>query len=282
MSSVNDYIQLMRLNKPIGLFLLLWPTLWGLLLAGNGHPHASVVVIFILGVLLMRSAGCVINDFADRRIDKHVARTRERPVTAGKIPPMMAVMLFFVLSAIAFSMVFFLNEFTRWLAVMGGVLAFCYPFLKRVTHLPQIGLGLAFAWGVPMSFAALHNHIPWAAWELFVAAALWPVVYDTMYAMVDRDDDIKINVKSTAILFGHQARVFIGVLQLIFLLIMWDVGRRFQLKSPYFMALLVVGVLFVYQLSLLKGADRERCFNAFLNNQWVGMIIFIGILASYL
>jgi 4-hydroxybenzoate polyprenyltransferase len=277
---VKNYIYLMRLHKPIGIFLLLWPTLWALWLAGEGKPNIIIVCIFILGVILMRSAGCIINDFADRKFDRFVERTRDRPLASGKISSRTALVLFFVLLAAAFFLVLLLNRFTILLAFVGAILAVVYPFLKRITHLPQLGLGLAFSWGIPMAFAAIMNTVPDKSWILFIAAVIWPVIYDTMYAMVDREDDEKIGVKSTAILFGKWDRGIIATFQLIFILLLIECGFLFSLHYEYFICLGLVILLFVYQQWLIKDRNREKCFRAFLNNHWVGMLIFFGIAIS--
>jgi 4-hydroxybenzoate polyprenyltransferase len=274
---MNKYISLMRLNKPIGILLLLWPTLWALWLAGNGNPNIFIVGIFILGTIIMRSAGCIINDFADRNFDKHVERTQHRPLSTGKISVKSALILFFVLLACAFALVLLLNRLTIILAFVGAILATLYPFLKRVTHLPQLGLGLAFSWGVPMAFAAINNNVPINAWILFLVAAIWPVIYDTMYAMVDRNDDVTIGIKSTAILFGDADKLIIATLQIIFLLLMIMCGVLFKLTSIYYVSLFISFLLFCYQQWLIKDRDKTLCFKAFLNNHWVGMVIFLGI-----
>lgn len=279
--AILNYFYLMRLNKPIGIFLLLWPTLWALWLAGEGRPNLAVVLIFMVGVILMRSAGCVINDIADRDFDKYVERTRDRPLTSGKISLFSAWILFFILMALAFLLVLLLNRFAILLAFVGAALAMTYPLMKRYTHLPQLGLGLAFSWGVPMAFAAMNNTVPFKAWLLFLAAVIWPVIYDTLYAMVDRSDDLKIGVKSTAILFTGKERVIVAGLQLIFLALLICCGILFQLKAAYYFSLVVCALFFIYQLWLIKDSQREQCFQAFLNNHWVGMMIFAGIVLSY-
>lgn len=281
MTNIKNYIYLMRLNKPIGIFLLLWPTLWALWLAGEGKPNLLVVSIFILGVIIMRSAGCIINDFADRKFDKYVERTRERPLATGKISTTNALVLFFVLLLFALCLVLLLNRLTLFLAVIGAVLAVVYPFLKRITHLPQIGLGLAFAWGVPMAFAALTGHVVAKSWVLFLSAALWPVIYDTLYAMVDRMDDIKIGIKSTAILWGRADKIVIALLQIAFIGCLSWTGILFDLNLPYFLSLILVTIFFIYEQWLIRDRVREKCFEAFLNNHWVGMVIFVGIIMSY-
>lgn len=276
---MKNYCYLMRLDKPIGIFLLLWPSLWALWLAGNGRPSWHIVWIFVLGVVLMRSAGCVINDIADRHVDKYVKRTAERPLTANKISLRSAILIFVGLLLSAGGLVLLLNPFTQMLAIIGALLTVVYPFLKRVTHLPQLGLGVAFAWSVPMAFAAEMNHIPSEAWFLFATAILWPIIFDTIYAMVDRQDDIKINVKSSAILFGKYDRWIIGLLQAVFLFLMVSVGYAFHLSWQYKLGLFMAAALFVYQQLLMR--DSTKYFAAFLNNQWVGFVIFCGIVASF-
>lgn len=274
---MKKYLQLMRLHKPIGILLLLWPTLWALWLSGHGHPHFKIAVIFIAGVIIMRSAGCVINDIADRHVDKFVERTRERPITARKISVRNAFILFSCLMGVAFFLVCLLNQFTIFLAVVGALLTIMYPFLKRFTHLPQLGLGVAFAWGVPMAFAAQTNSIPWSGWQLFFAAALWPVMYDTLYAMVDRKDDVMIGVKSTAILFGKHDRRIVGIMQCLLLALFVNVGFAFHLGKIYFYSVMIAALLFLYQLYLIKDRSPQQCFKAFINNHWVGLVIFLGI-----
>ncbi len=278
---VKQYSLLMRLNKPIGIFLVLWPTLWALWLAGAGSPNRVVMLIFILGCILMRSAGCVINDIADRRLDGFVTRTQDRPLPAARISVGAACALFLVLLSCAFLLVLLLNKITILLACMGALFAVGYPFLKRVTYLPQMGLGIAFSWGVPMAFAALTGAVSPQGWLVFFTAFLWPIIYDTMYAMVDRVDDIKVGIKSTAILFGKADRLLIGFLQSVFLLLLCLVGNVFQLTVFYYLSLVGVGILFIYQQLLIKDALPENCFKAFLNNNWVGCVIFLGIVLSY-
>lgn len=274
---IKQYIYLMRLDKPIGIFLLLWPALWGLWLASQGRPHLKIVIIFVIGVILMRSAGCIINDFADRKVDLHVARTKNRPLTSGQLSNREALLLFCFLSLCAFALTFLLNKLTVGLAIIGALLSIVYPFLKRITHLPQLGLGLAFALSIPMAFAAETQTIPGRAWPLFLAAVVWPVIYDTLYAMVDREDDLKIGIKSTAILFKGYDRCLIGLLQIIFLLLLIKVGVDFSLQHFYYYSLIVVAILFSYQQFLIRERFAPNCFKAFLNNQWVGFSIFAGI-----
>ena len=275
------YIRLMRLDKPIGILLLLWPTLWALWIAGEGHPRPWLVIVFLAGVVLMRSAGCVINDYADRKIDSHVKRTAQRPLTAGLVSKNEALMLFGGLVLLAFLLVLTLNPLTIGLSLVGAFLATSYPFTKRFTHLPQAYLGAAFGWAIPMAFAAQTGSVDPRSWWLFAAVLIWALIYDTMYAMVDRDDDLKIGVKSSAILFGRYDRLIIGLLQLIFLGLLIHVGSLFGLGSYYYVGLGVAAVLMVYHQWLIRDRERESCFKAFLHNHWVGVAVFIGILANY-
>jgi len=277
-TQLPHYLFLLRLHKPIGILLLLWPTLWALWLAGRGHPDTTIVSVFILGTVLMRSAGCALNDWVDRKVDGHVERTRLRPLVTGKVSSFEALSLVFVLSGIAFALVvYYCNRYAVFLSLWGAVLAAGYPFLKRITHLPQVGLGLAFAWGVPMAFAAQTNAVPGPAWFLFFTCALWPIIYDTQYAMVDRNDDERIGVKSTAILFGQYDYWIIGILQLIFLVLLTINGYLFGLEWIYYCSVVIAGCLFAYQQQLIKTRDRDACFSAFLNNHWIGLILFLGI-----
>lgn len=274
---MRQFFYLARLDKPIGIYLLLWPTLWGLWLGGEGRPDLKVVTIFLLGVLVMRSAGCVMNDMADYKLDAFVDRTRLRPLAAKTLSLKEARIFFVTLMLIAFIVVCFTNLQTILLALCGAFFAILYPFLKRITHLPQLGLGIAFSWSIPMAFMALQQTIPTNAWILFLAAIIWPVIYDTQYAMTDRPDDIKIGIKSTAILFGNQDLTMIGILQILFLSLMCFVGYLFHLKIIYFFSLILVGVLFIYQQTLIKERVPTNCFKAFLNNHWVGGLIFLGM-----
>jgi 4-hydroxybenzoate polyprenyltransferase len=282
MSRLREYALLMRLDRPIGIFLLLWPALWALLIAGDGRPDALVLVVFILGVILMRSAGCVINDFADRDIDGHVKRTRERPLAAGRVSELEAKLLFLVLCLLAFALVLLLNPLTIMLSFVGALLAATYPFMKRVTHLPQVYLGAAFGWSVPMAFAAQTGSVPPIAWLLFTATVLWATVYDTMYAMVDRDDDLVLGVKSTAILFGNADRQIIGVIQAMLLICLLMVGHQADLGLYYFAGVFVAAGMAVYQQALIRYREREGCFRAFLNNNWFGATVFTGLLLDYM
>ncbi len=278
MLNLKHYIHLMRLNKPIGILLLLWPTLWALWLAGEGHPDPTILAIFLLGVVIMRSAGCICNDLADRHIDGNVTRTVERPLPQGHVSLKGALTLTLFLLLLAFGLVLMCNQLTIGLAFIGVGMAILYPFMKRITDLPQVGLGAAFSWGVPMAFAAETGMIPTSAWILFFTAMIWPVIYDTMYAMVDREDDKKIGVKSTAILFNQYDTLIIGLLQCCFIVLLIMVGFTFQLSTAYFISLFFVSGLFLYQQWLIKDRDASNCYRAFSNNQWVGLVIFIGIL----
>lgn len=278
----RQYWYLMRFHRPIGIFLLLWPPMWALWIAGEGRPDPKVVLVFVLGVVLMRAAGCVINDYADRDFDPHVARTRDRPIAAGRVSAQEALLLFAGLCGLAFLLVLQLNRLTVALSFIGLFLAASYPFTKRFTHLPQAYLGIAFGWAVPMAFAAQSGEIPAVAWGLFAATILWALVYDTMYAMVDRDDDLKIGVKSTAILFGRHDRLVIGLIQAGMVAILGWVGKTAQLGASYYLGLIVAIALAVYQQRLLAGRERDKCFQAFLNNNWFGAVIFIAIVLDYL
>ncbi|MBQ0757766.1 MAG: 4-hydroxybenzoate octaprenyltransferase [Amphritea sp.] len=274
--------QLMRVSKPIGTYLVLWPMLCSLWIAAEGIPSLDLLFIFCLGTFLMRSAGCVINDFADREVDGHVKRTAQRPLPGGRISTKEALALFFVLLISAFILVLFTNSLTIWLSFGAVLLAASYPFMKRYTHLPQVVLGMAFAWAIPMAFSATLDEIPTIAWLIYTATMLWTVAYDTMYAMVDRDDDIKIGVKSTAILFGDMDKVIIGILQLLTLIIFIMVGLKLGLAIGFYLGLTVMAGLFVYQQYLIKDRQREACFSAFLNNNYAGLALFIGIVIDYL
>lgn len=275
------YGRLMRLDKPIGIYLLIWPMLWALWIAGNGYPNPVIVLIFLVGALLMRSAGCVINDFADRRIDGQVERTRERPLASGEAAPWEALLLFAVLLAVALLLVLQLNPLTLKLAFLAAGLAVLYPFMKRFTHLPQLFLGFAFAWSIPMAFAALTEAVPGVAWLLWLATVAWVVAYDTMYAMVDHDDDLRIGVKSTAILFGCYDRLIIGLLQLIMLGLLAIAGWQLDLGFAWYGGLAGAAVLASYQQWLLRERERAACFRAFLNNNYTGALVFAGLLLDY-
>ena len=279
---LHAYIQLMRLDKPIGSLLLLWPTLWSLWIAAKGFPDFSVLIVFILGVFLMRSAGCVINDFADRKVDGFVERTKHRPLPSGRATSREAVILFVILACTAFLLVLTQNMLTIQLSFVGVLLAFSYPFMKRFTNLPQFVLGLAFSWAIPMAYAAQTNHLPSVVWLVFSINVLWTIAYDTMYGMVDRDDDLKVGIKSTAILFGDYDKLIVGLLQLCSLLLLVCLGLFEQLGLVYYLALFVVLIMFIKQQIAIKSRDKEACFKAFLDNNWVGMVIFIALFISYL
>lgn len=276
------YLQLARIDKPIGTLLLLWPTLWALWLAAGGLPNLWVLTVFVVGVFLMRSAGCVINDYADRNFDGHVKRTSGRPLPTGKVDPREALALFFVLALISFGLVLTLNSLTIAMSFIGLLLAVSYPFMKRFIPIPQLVLGMAFSWSIPMAYAAQANALPAGAWLVFIANLLWTVAYDTQYAMVDRDDDLKLGLKSSAILFGRHDKRIIGVLQLATLLILLLVGQLMALGSSYYWGLLGAAVLFVYQQRLIRERQREACFQAFLNNNYVGALVFAGLVLDYL
>lgn len=275
------YVRLMRLDKPIGILLLLWPTLWALWIAGQGQPDPVVVVIFILGVVLMRSAGCVINDYADRKVDGAVERTKMRPLAAGDVSVKEALTLFFILLAISFLLVLQLDKFTIGLSVVAVFLAGSYPFMKRFTHFPQVFLGAAFGWAIPMAFSALTGSLDSRLWLLFAATVVWAVVYDTMYAMVDRDDDIKVGVKSTAVIFGTYDKLIIALLQILMLFLLFQAGQVFSLGLSYFTGLVLSGLLMIYHQWLIRDRDRQACFKAFLHNHWIGVILFVAILIDY-
>ncbi|WP_165857407.1 4-hydroxybenzoate octaprenyltransferase [Marinobacter sp. JSM 1782161] len=282
-TKLSAYYRLTRLDRPIGSLLVLWPTLWALWLAGDGIPAIGNLVVFVLGVFMMRSAGCAINDFADRKVDGHVKRTKARPLATGEIKPAEAVLLFLGLCLASFLMVvFFTNTLTLYLSFGGLVLAFIYPFMKRYTHLPQLFLGAAFSWAIPMAWAAEANDVTRLTWLLFTANLLWTVAYDTLYAMVDRDDDLKIGVKSTAILFGEADRLIVGILQALTVLILAMVGVQSDLGTFYYLGLLGMAVLFVYQQHLARFREREPCFKAFLNNNWAGAAVFSGLFLDLL
>lgn len=277
----KPYIELMRLNKPAGIYLLLWPTLWALWVAAEGIPDTSLIIIFTLGVIFMRSAGCVINDYADRHVDGHVKRTLSRPLVTGEISSKNALILFSLLILISFFLVLFTNILTIQLSFIGAILAAIYPFMKRHTHLPQVFLGAAFSWAIPMAFAAQAGELPKYVWLIYLANVSWTVAYDTMYAMVDRDDDIKIGVKSTAILFADADKVMIAILHAMTLFFLLLVGSELALNLFYYIGLTVAGILMIYEHWLIKDRDREGCFAGFIHSHWVGLAILAGVIASY-
>lgn len=276
------YAQLMRIDKPIGTLLLLWPTLWALWVAAQGFPDLSVLIVFSAGVFLMRSAGCVINDFADRNIDGFVDRTKNRPLPSGRATSAEAIILFLLLAISAFLLVLTQNSLTIQLSFAGLLLAFAYPFMKRFTHLPQFVLGLAFSWAIPMAFAAQANALPAVVWIIFAVNIIWTIAYDTLYAMVDREDDLKIGMKSTAILFAQNDKLIIALLQLSSLILLILLGWLEGLNWPYFIALLIVAGLFVRQQYQIKNREKTACFKAFLDNNYVGLIVFAGLFLGYL
>lgn len=276
---LGAYARLTRINRPIGTFLLLWPTLWAVWIAGEGHPAPLYFVVFVMGTFLMRSAGCAINDFADRKIDAHVWRTEARPLARGEIRPAEALGVFVVLASAAFLLAFFtLDRLALLLAIPGAFLAASYPFMKRYTQLPQLYLGVAFGWGIPMAFAAETGALPSVAWLLLIVNILWATVYDTMYAMADRPDDLKIGVKSTAILFGEMDRVIVGILQVTVLVGLALAGLRLHLVPVYYWCLGAAACFSLYQQWLIRDRDPQRCFQAFMNNNWFGAAVFAGIL----
>ena len=278
----QQYWILARFNRPIGILILLWPALWALWIASAGHPDPLVFTVICSGVVLMRAAGCVINDYADRDFDPHVERTKQRPIAAGKVTPKEALWFFVILCLWAFGLVLLLNTYTIALSFVGAFLAASYPFMKRYTQLPQAYLGIAFGWAVPMSFSAQTDAIPPVAWVMYLAVLLWALVYDTMYAMVDKDDDLKIGVKSTAILFGAYDRHIMGVLQLIIISLLIVVGQTQQLHAPYYGGLVVATGLSIYQQKLIYHREKALCFKAFLNSNWFGLAVFIGLFMNYL
>jgi len=276
------YAALIRFDKPIGTFLLLWPALWALWIAAAGRPSLYLLLVFTLGTLLTRSAGCVLNDLADRDYDPHVERTQNRPLAKGLITNEEALLVCASLLLLAFILVLTTNRLTILLAFVAIVLMGAYPFMKRYTYVPQFFLGLAFSWGIPMAFAAQSNAVPKIAWLIYIANILWAMIYDTIYAMVDREDDIRIGVKSTAILFDDADRTIIGIMQGLMLLVLIIIGRQLAAGWPYFTGLAVASGLMAYHQYLIKDRLPDLCFRAFLHNNWLGMVIFLGILADYL
>ncbi len=280
---VREYGILARLDRPIGTWLLLWPVLWALWVAGNGRPSQRLLIIFTIGVIVMRAAGCIINDLADRNIDPHVKRTRERPLAARRVSPQEAIVLFIALGLVAVWLVTRLDPLTMKLAIVGAVLTITYPFCKRFFALPQLYLGVSFGgWGVPMAFSAQLHTLPRIAWMLFIAAVIWAVVYDTIYAMVDREDDLKLGLKSTAILFADVDRAMIGILQILMIFALAVAGRDMHFGRWYYAGLTAAALLFAYQQWLIREREPAACLRAFLNNNYVGMAIFIGLALQYL
>lgn len=281
MPTLLAYSQLMRLHRPIGILLLLWPTLSALWIAAEGWPNLTVLFVFVLGVIIMRSAGCVINDYADREVDGLIERTSTRPLITGAVTAKQALKLFAGLGLTAFLLVLLLNKLTIMLSVVGLFLAATYPFMKRYTHLPQVYLGAAFGWAIPMAFAAQTNSIPAIAWLLFLANILWATLYDTFYAMADREEDIRAGVKSTAILFGEDDRIIIAVLQISFIAIMILIGSNLSMGISYYLGVVLAAALFVYQQKITENRLPAQCMHAFLNNNWVGAALFAGIVIHY-
>ncbi len=278
---LQNYVQLMRLDKPIGIWLLLWPTLWALWLAGEGHPDAGIFFVFLFGVIIMRSAGCVLNDFADRNFDPYVERTRTRPIASGAVAPMEALTLFVALALIAIGLAAMLNRLAQLLAIVGAGLTIVYPFIKRFVSIPQFVLGAAFGWAVPMAFAAQTGETPQLAWLIFGTAIIWAVIYDTFYAMADREDDLKIGVKSTAILFGDADLFVIGGLQALMLAALIFIGNMAELGFPYYASVLVAAILMGWHQWVARDRQPAACFKVFLHNHFIGMIVFIGIVLHY-
>jgi len=278
---LEQYSLLIRLDRPIGSLLLLWPTLWALWIAAEGWPDPLVLFVFVSGVFLMRSAGCAINDYADRDIDPHVARTSQRPLAAGRISSKEALVVFASLSLTAFILVLFMNELTIYMSFVGVALAASYPFMKRYHYMPQVHLGAAFGWAAPMAFTAQANEITAVTWLIFMATVLWATAYDTMYAMADREDDLKIGVKSTAILFGEADKLIIGMLQALLILNLILIGTSAQLGLYYFIGLAVATGFAIYQQVLIKDREPAKCIKAFLNNNWFGLAVFVGIFVNY-
>ena len=279
-SLIRPYLQIMRLDRPIGSLLLLWPTLWALWLAGGGSPDPVIVLIFVTGTLVMRSAGCVINDWADRDIDGKVARTRNRPLAAGTLSSRQALRLFLALLGIALLLALQLNALAIKVSLFAAIIAVVYPFTKRFTDAPQLFLGIAFSMGIPMAFAALTNSVPVEAWIMFAANFMWIVAYDTQYAMSDRPDDIKAGIRSTAILFGPYDNLIVGGLQVLFVGIMVLLGMRLGMTTPYYLGLIVASGFLVYQQWLCRDREPAKCLRAFFNNNWVGAMIYCGLFVA--
>ena len=280
-TQVRNYGKLMRVDKPIGFWLLLWPALWALWLAGHGHPDAGLFVVFVAGVFVMRSAGCVLNDYVDRKIDPYVERTRTRPIASGAVAPTEALLLFVALGLVAIGLATMLNQPARLLAIVGAVLTIAYPFIKRFVSIPQFVLGAAFGWAVPMAFAAQTGETPRLAWLMFATAVIWAVIYDTFYAMVDREDDRKVGVKSTAILFGDVDLFVIAGLQALMLFALVLVGLQAELGFWYYASVGVAAAMMGYHLWLARDRQPAGCFSAFLHNHHIGLVVFVGILLHY-
>jgi len=277
----NAYWRLMRFDRPIGTLLLLWPTWWALLFAGTGKPTFRNVLIFTVGVIVMRAAGCVMNDIADRNFDPGVERTRNRPLASGELNVRQALQVFVLLLGLAFALVLFTNRLTIALAFAGAVLASSYPFFKRITHLPQLVLGIAFGWGIPMAFAAETNSVPALAWLLLLTNIVWAVIYDTLYAMVDREDDALIGIKSTAILFGQHDLVILKILMVAMVVALVLIGWFQDLSWPWYAGTIAAALLFTWQQRMIRHRERDACFKAFMNNNWVGAAIFLGLAGHF-
>jgi 4-hydroxybenzoate polyprenyltransferase len=280
-SQARNYGKLMRIDKPIGIWLLMWPTLWGLWLAGEGSPDQGLFIVFMAGVFVMRSAGCVLNDFVDRKIDPYVERTRTRPLATGAVSPSAALTLFVALALIALGLASMLNQLAQLLALVGGGLTIVYPFIKRYVSIPQLFLGAAFGWAVPMAFAAQTGGIPELAWLVFGTALIWAVIYDTFYAMVDREDDRRIGIKSTALLFGEVDLFVIGGLQILMLVSLLLIGVRAELGGWYYASVIIAAGMMAWHLWLAHDRKPAGCFEAFLKNHHIGMVIFIGMVLDY-
>ena len=277
---MNAYFRLMRFNKPIGIYLLLWPTYWALFLSAGGWPDIDLLIIFTFGVIITRSAGCVINDYADREIDKHITRTRDRPITTGEISPKAALLLFIALGLIAFALVLLTNTLTIKISFIAIALAVLYPYTKRWTNLPQLILGLAFAMSVPMAFSAQTGTVPASAGWIFLATIIWTLIYDTLYAMADREEDLKIGVKSTAILFAKYDQIFITLLQILLIIVFIKIGNLFDLGAFYDISLIIILIFMIYHHLLIKKGKKSDYFKAFINNHYIGMALFSGIFLS--
>lgn len=278
---INAYERLIRLDKPVGALLLLWPTLWAVWIAAHGRPLPEVVLIFVFGTFLMRCAGCAINDWADRDVDGQVARTRERPLAAGEIKPGEALAVGAVFAGLAFCFVLFLNRYAIVLSFVALAIACLYPFAKRVFPLPQIFLGIAFGFGIPMAFAAIRNGLPWECWILFAAAVCYGFAYDTEYAMVDRDDDVKIGIRTSAITLGRWDVAAVMASYVLMLALLAWIGIALRMKWPYYAGLAAAAGMMLYHYTLIRGRSREGCFRAFRHNNWVGLAVFAGIVLSY-
>lgn len=281
-SRLRAYMALTRLDRPIGIWLLMWPMLWALWFAAGGIPSIKVLVIFVLGTVLTRSAGCAINDFADRKLDAHVARTSNRPLATGEIKAYEALLIAALMMLVAFGLVLMTNALTIKLSVVALVLAALYPFAKRYTHLPQLVLGIAFSWAIPMAYAAQSNQLERITWLVFTASVLWAIAYDTEYAMADREDDLKIGIKSTAILFGDADILMVGVVQALVLVTLVLTGQLLELGAIYYISLVIAALMAIYQLIIIRKRDPQNCIRAFLNNHYLGMTVFVGIVLDYL